>query len=111
MAQLAAHLHNTYGQGVANAYAALQQGVTVLDSSVAGLGGCPFAPGASGAAAWLARCAVPHSIVQSFMLLYPPSPRGGGVCMCELVLLTGGLLLQDGSKIKLCCLACRQCRH
>ena len=36
--QLAAHLHNTYGQAVANIYAALQQGVAVIDSSVAGLG-------------------------------------------------------------------------
>ena len=47
--QLAVHLHNTYGQGVANIYAALQQGISVVDSSVAGLGGCPFAQGASGA--------------------------------------------------------------
>ena len=48
--QLAVHLHNTYGQAVANIYAALQQGISVVDSSVAGLGGCPFAQGASGAA-------------------------------------------------------------
>ncbi|MEM8853220.1 MAG: hydroxymethylglutaryl-CoA lyase [Pseudomonadota bacterium] len=43
-----AHLHNTYGLGLANALAALEVDVTTLDSSLAGLGGCPFAPGASG---------------------------------------------------------------
>ncbi len=42
------HLHNTRGLGLANALAALQEGLTTLDSSVGGLGGCPFAPGASG---------------------------------------------------------------
>lgn len=42
------HLHNTRGLGLANAHAALEEGITTLDSSLAGLGGCPFAPGASG---------------------------------------------------------------
>jgi hydroxymethylglutaryl-CoA lyase len=42
------HLHNTRGTGIANALAAVQAGVTSLDASVGGLGGCPFAPGASG---------------------------------------------------------------
>jgi hydroxymethylglutaryl-CoA lyase len=42
------HLHNTRGLGLANALAALQEGITTLDCSIAGLGGCPFAPGASG---------------------------------------------------------------
>lgn len=46
--RLAVHLHDTYGQALANLYAALQEGVWVVDSSVAGLGGCPYAPGASG---------------------------------------------------------------
>lgn len=46
--KLAAHFHDTYGQGVANILAALQCGVAVVDASVAGLGGCPYAPGASG---------------------------------------------------------------
>ena len=46
--QLAVHLHDTYGQALANIYAALEQGVSVVDSSVAGLGGCPYAKGASG---------------------------------------------------------------
>lgn len=42
------HLHNTRGLGLANALAALEEGITTLDSSLAGLGGCPYAPGASG---------------------------------------------------------------
>ncbi len=46
--QLAAHFHNTYGQALANIYAALACGVSVIDSSVAGLGGCPYAKGATG---------------------------------------------------------------
>lgn len=46
--KLAGHFHDIYGQALANAYAALECGVGVLDSSVAGLGGCPYAPGASG---------------------------------------------------------------
>tara|TARA_R110002049_G_scaffold198895_3_gene368937 strand:- start:6875 stop:7777 length:903 start_codon:yes stop_codon:yes gene_type:complete len=48
VAQLAVHLHDTYGQALANIYAALQLGITTVDSSVAGLGGCPYAKGASG---------------------------------------------------------------
>lgn len=46
--QLAAHFHDTYGQALANLLAALQMGVATIDSSVAGLGGCPYAMGASG---------------------------------------------------------------
>jgi hydroxymethylglutaryl-CoA lyase len=42
------HLHNTRGLGLANALMALECGLTTLDSSLGGLGGCPFAPGASG---------------------------------------------------------------
>ncbi|MDZ4375328.1 MAG: hydroxymethylglutaryl-CoA lyase [Phenylobacterium sp.] len=42
------HLHNTRGLGLANALAALEEGLTTLDSSLGGIGGCPFAPGASG---------------------------------------------------------------
>jgi hydroxymethylglutaryl-CoA lyase len=45
---LGAHFHNTRGAGLASAYAAVTAGVRRLDSSVGGLGGCPFAPGASG---------------------------------------------------------------
>ncbi|BDW88464.1 hydroxymethylglutaryl-CoA lyase [Thalassospira tepidiphila] len=46
--KLAAHFHDTYGQALANLLAVLQMGVAVIDSSVAGLGGCPYAKGASG---------------------------------------------------------------
>jgi hydroxymethylglutaryl-CoA lyase len=46
--QVALHCHDTYGQALANIYAGLQMGVAVIDSSVAGLGGCPYAKGASG---------------------------------------------------------------
>jgi len=46
--RLAVHFHDTYGQALANIYAALEMGVAVVDSSVAGLGGCPYAKGASG---------------------------------------------------------------
>lgn len=45
---LAAHFHDTYGQAMANTYAALIAGVSVFDASVGGLGGCPYAPGAAG---------------------------------------------------------------
>lgn len=46
--RLAAHFHDTYGQALANLYAVLEMGVATVDSSVAGLGGCPYAKGASG---------------------------------------------------------------
>jgi hydroxymethylglutaryl-CoA lyase len=45
---LAVHFHDTYGQALANVVTALEAGIGVVDSSVAGLGGCPYAPGASG---------------------------------------------------------------
>ena len=46
--QLAGHFHDTYGQALANIYASLLEGIGVFDSSVAGLGGCPYAKGATG---------------------------------------------------------------
>jgi len=46
--QLAVHFHDTYGQALANILTAIQLGINVIDSSVAGLGGCPYAKGASG---------------------------------------------------------------
>ncbi len=45
---LAGHFHDTYGQALANVYASLLEGIAVFDSSVAGLGGCPYAKGATG---------------------------------------------------------------
>ncbi len=46
--RLAVHFHDTYGQALANVLASLELGIAVVDSSVAGLGGCPYAPGAAG---------------------------------------------------------------
>ena len=46
--KLAGHYHDTYGMAVANIYASLQMGMAIFDSSIAGLGGCPYAAGASG---------------------------------------------------------------
>ncbi|NOI14127.1 hydroxymethylglutaryl-CoA lyase [Vibrio hepatarius] len=48
VSQLAVHFHDTWGQALANIYQALQMGISVVDSSVAGLGGCPYAHGSSG---------------------------------------------------------------
>ena len=48
MKQLAGHYHDTYGQALANIYASMEMGVGTFDASVAGLGGCPYAAGASG---------------------------------------------------------------
>lgn len=45
---LAGHFHNTYGMAIANIYQSLQQGIRIFDASIAGLGGCPYAKGASG---------------------------------------------------------------
>lgn len=46
--RIAVHCHDTYGLALANIYAALQAGVRIIDSALSGLGGCPYAPGASG---------------------------------------------------------------
>ena len=48
MEKLAGHYHDTYGMAIANIFASLQMGMAVFDSSIAGLGGCPYAKGASG---------------------------------------------------------------
>jgi hydroxymethylglutaryl-CoA lyase len=47
-AKLGVHLHNTRNTGYANAYTALEEDVSILDAAIGGLGGCPFAPGATG---------------------------------------------------------------
>jgi isopropylmalate/homocitrate/citramalate synthase len=66
--RVALHLHDTRGTALANAWAGLQLGVTTFDASVAGLGGCPFAPGATGNLAtedlvWmLHRCGIETSV-------------------------------------------------
>jgi len=48
MEKLAMHFHDTYGQALANLYAGMEEGVRVIDSAAGGLGGCPYAPGATG---------------------------------------------------------------
>ena len=48
LARLAVHFHDTYGQALANILAVVERGVSVIDTSVGGLGGCPYAPGATG---------------------------------------------------------------
>ena len=48
VSKLALHFHDTRGQALANIYACLELGITVIDTSVAGLGGCPYAKGATG---------------------------------------------------------------
>jgi hydroxymethylglutaryl-CoA lyase len=48
MAKLAMHFHDTYGQALANLYAGMEEGARTIDSAAGGLGGCPFAPGATG---------------------------------------------------------------
>jgi hydroxymethylglutaryl-CoA lyase len=48
VANLAMHFHDTYGQALANLYAGMEEGCRVIDSAAGGLGGCPYAPGATG---------------------------------------------------------------
>jgi len=48
MAEVSGHFHDTYGQALANIYACLEMGIHTFDASVAGLGGCPYAKGATG---------------------------------------------------------------
>lgn len=46
--RISLHMHDTYGMGLANCYAAMEEGITMMDASLGGMGGCPFAPGAKG---------------------------------------------------------------
>ena len=46
--RISLHMHDTYGMGLANCYVALEEGITMMDASLGGMGGCPFAPGAKG---------------------------------------------------------------
>ena len=90
--QLAAHMHNTYGQAVANLYAALQQGISVIDSSVAGLGGCPFAPGASGACSAASKCGSREAMHMLPLRLSAAAPLRHALWVCP------GLCLQSYRK-------------
>lgn len=46
--KISLHMHDTYGMGLANCYVAMEEGITMMDASLGGMGGCPFAPGAKG---------------------------------------------------------------
>ena len=48
LSKVSLHMHDTYGMGLANCYVALEEGITMMDASLAGMGGCPFVPGAKG---------------------------------------------------------------
>lgn len=48
LSKVSLHMHDTYGMGLANCYVAMEEGITMMDSSLAGMGGCPFVPGAKG---------------------------------------------------------------
>jgi len=72
--RLRAHFHNTRGTGIANAWAAYQAGVDVLDSSIGGLGGCPFAPKATG-----------NIATEDLIYLLERSGVGGGVDLSKAI--------------------------
>jgi hydroxymethylglutaryl-CoA lyase len=72
--RLRAHFHNTRGTGIANAWAALQSGVDVLDASLGGLGGCPFAPGATG-----------NISTEDLVFMLDKSGVGHGLVLSELI--------------------------
>ena len=48
MDKISLHMHDTYGMGMANCYVALEEGITMMDAALGGMGGCPFVPGAKG---------------------------------------------------------------
>ena len=69
--KLAGHFHDTYGQAIVNCLVALEAGVRTFDSSVAGLGGCPYSKGATGNVATedLVYLCVPLSVKKNFFFL------------------------------------------
>ncbi|MBK6637224.1 MAG: hydroxymethylglutaryl-CoA lyase [Rhodocyclaceae bacterium] len=99
--KVAGHFHDTYGMAIANIYAALQLGVTVFDSAVGGLGGCPYAAGASGNVA-----------TEDLVWLLKGLGIDSGVNLEELVTtadwITGVLGRQPASRVSVAVLAKRQ---
>ncbi|WP_040260782.1 hydroxymethylglutaryl-CoA lyase [Pseudomonas massiliensis] len=78
---LAGHFHDTYGQALANVYASLQEGIAVFDSSVAGLGGCPYAKGASGNVATEDVLYLLHGMdIETGVDLARVAEAGNGIC-------------------------------
>ncbi|WP_207063590.1 hydroxymethylglutaryl-CoA lyase [Motiliproteus sp. SC1-56] len=94
--KLAAHFHDTYGQALANLYAVLEEGLAVIDASVAGLGGCPYAKGASGNVA-----------TEDVVYLLQGLGIECGVDLNKLIAagryITGELGRRSGSKVALAC--------
>ena len=99
MAKLAMHFHDTYGQALANLYAGMEEGCRVIDSAAGGLGGCPYAPGATGNVATedvvymlegmgiatgvdMAKLVAATNVV-SGLIGRPPVSRVGGGVECE----------------------------
>lgn len=68
------HLHNTRGTGLANAAAAIEAGARIFDASLAGLGGCPFAPGATG-----------NVVIEDLLFMFEKMGYSTGVDICKLV--------------------------
>lgn len=79
--QISMHFHDTYGQAIANIYSALICGVTKFDSSVAGLGGCPYARGASGNVATEDVLYLMHGLnIQTGIDIYKVVQAGDAIC-------------------------------
>ncbi len=83
--RLAVHLHDTYGQGLANTLAALEAGVTTADTSAGGLGGCPFAAGATG-----------NLATEDLLYALEGSGVHTGVDLSEVIAVTGWMAAQLG---------------
>lgn len=81
LSQLCMHFHDTYGQAIANIVASLECGVTRFDSSVAGLGGCPYAQGASGNVATEDVLYLMHGLgIQTGVDIYKVVTAGDNIC-------------------------------
>lgn len=81
LTNIAMHFHDTYGQAIANIYAALESGITRFDSSVAGLGGCPYAQGASGNVATEDVLYLMHGLgIETGIDIYKVVEAGNKIC-------------------------------
>lgn len=81
LSKISMHFHDTYGQAIANIYSALQYGITRFDSSVAGLGGCPYARGASGNVATEDVLYLMHGLnIQTGVDIYKVVTAGDMIC-------------------------------
>ena len=82
---MAMHFHDTYGQALANLYAGMEEGVRIIDSAAGGLGGCPFAPGATGNVA-----------TEDVVYMLEGMGIRTGVDMAKLLAATNGITAQIG---------------